>query len=55
MEIIGLDLHKRESQLACKALDGTVTDRRIATSRERLTAVFGDRPHAVGFQNVGTP
>ena len=46
MEIIGLDLHKRESQLAIKTLEGTVTDRRIATSRERFTAVFGDRPRA---------
>ena len=33
MEIIGLDLHKRESQLSSKADDGTITDRRIATSR----------------------
>jgi len=46
MEIIGFDLHKRESQLAFKEPNGTVTDRRIATSRERLTAIFGDRPQA---------
>jgi transposase len=46
MEIIGLDLHKRESQLCIKADDGTITDRRIATSRERFTAVFGERPCA---------
>ena len=38
MERIGLDLHKRESQLAINAADGTITDRRIATSRERFTA-----------------
>ena len=44
MEIIGLDLHKRESQLSIKAADGTITDRRIVTSRERFTAVFGERP-----------
>ena len=31
MEIIGLDLHKRESQLAIEAEDGTITDRRIVT------------------------
>jgi len=35
MEIIGLDLHKRDSQLASKAKDGTITDRRIVTSRAR--------------------
>ena len=46
MESIGLDLHKRESQLAIKADDGTITDRRIATSRERFTAVLGGRPRA---------
>ena len=46
MDIIGLDLHKRESQLSIKAEDGTITDRRIVTSRERFTAVLGDRPRA---------
>ena len=46
MEIIGLDLHKRERQLSSKADDGTITDRRIATSAERFTAVFGTRPRA---------
>ena len=46
MEIIGLDLHKRESQLSRTADDGTITDRRIATSRERFTAVVGARPRA---------
>ncbi len=46
MEIIGLDLHKREGQPSIKADDGTITDRRIANSRERFTAVLGDRPLA---------
>lgn len=46
MEIIGLDLHKRESQLAIKAEDSTITDRRIVTSRARFTAVLGGRPRA---------
>src|ERR1035437_4451383 len=46
MEIMGLDLHKRESQLSSKADDGTITGRRIATSRERFTAVLGGRPRA---------
>jgi len=46
MGIIGLDLHKRESQLPSKADDGTITDGRIVTSRERLTAVLGARPRA---------
>ncbi|WP_373057944.1 transposase [Gemmatimonas sp.] len=44
--IIGLDVQKRESQLSIKADDGSITDRRIATSRERFTAVFGELPQA---------
>ena len=36
MEIIGLDLHKRESHLSIRATDGSITDRRIATNRERF-------------------
>ena len=46
MEIVGLDLHQRESQLAIQAEDGTITDRRIATNRERFTAVLGARSRA---------
>jgi transposase len=46
MEIIGLDLHKRESQLCIRAEDGVITDRRIVTSRERFTAVLGNRASA---------
>ena len=46
MEIRGLDLHKRESQLSRTADDGTITDRRIVTSPERFTAVLGGRPRA---------
>ena len=46
LEMIGLDLHQRESQLSITADDGTITDRRIATSAERFTAVFGARPRA---------
>ena len=46
MEIIGLDRHKRASPRSITADDGTITDRRIATSAERFTAVFGTRPRA---------
>jgi transposase len=46
MEMIGLDLHKRESQLSMKSDDGVITERRIVTSRERFTAVLGNRPRA---------
>jgi hypothetical protein len=37
----GSDLHKRRNQLAIKAEDGTIAERRIVTSRERFTAVLG--------------
>ena len=43
MEIIGLDLHKRESQLCLRGEDGTISERRIVTTRERFTAVLGGR------------
>ncbi len=46
MDMIGIDLHKRESQLCILAADGTITERRIVTSRERFTAVLGARPTA---------
>jgi transposase len=46
MEIIGLDLHKRESQLCIRDETGLLTEQRIVTSRERFTAVLGARPHA---------
>jgi transposase len=46
MEMIGMDLHQRESQLCCRAENGALVERRIATTRARLTAVFGGRPRA---------
>ena len=45
MEIIGPDLHERECQLSINAADDTITDRRIAATRERYTAAFGARRH----------
>ena len=46
MTTIGLDLHKRESQLCIAYDDGTIQERRIVTSRDRFTAVLGDLPRA---------
>lgn len=46
MDNIGLDLHKRESQLCILTEDGEVIERRVVTSPERFTAVLGDRPRA---------
>jgi transposase len=46
MNTIGLDLHKRESQLAIIADDGSITERRIVTSCERFSAVLGSFDHS---------
>lgn len=54
MEIIGLDLHKRESQLCRKHPDGRVVDQRIATTRERFTAVLGGLPPAAILLEAST-
>jgi hypothetical protein len=46
MDNIGLALHKRETQLCVLAEDGTVTERRIVTTRDRFTAVLSGRAPA---------
>jgi hypothetical protein len=46
MDTIRVDLHKRERQLCILAPDGTATERRIVTNRERFSAVLGDRAPA---------
>ena len=46
MDTIGVDLHKRESQLCIITTEGELIERRIATSRARFTAVLGVRPRA---------
>ena len=45
MDYAAIDLHKKESQIRLVTTDGEIVDRRIHTSRDRLTAVFGGRPH----------
>ena len=46
MEIIGFDLHKRESQLCRRQPDGRIRDERIPTTRARLTEALGHCPPA---------
>jgi transposase len=46
MDSIGIDLHKRESQLCIITEDGELIERRILTSRERFSAVLGSRTPA---------
>jgi transposase len=44
MEYGAIDLHKKESQIRILTEDGEIVDRRIATTRDRLTALFWGRP-----------
>ena len=44
MEYGAIDLHKKESQIRILTESGEFVDRRVATTRERLTAVFWGRP-----------
>jgi transposase len=44
MDNIGVDLHQRESQLCILTETGDLIEQRIATTRERFTAVLGVRP-----------
>jgi transposase len=46
MDHIGIDVHKRESQICIETEDGEVIEKRIRTERERFAAVLGKRPRA---------
>ena len=44
MEYGAIDLHKKESQIRMLTEDGEIVDCRIATTPDRLTATFAERP-----------
>ena len=46
MDHIGIDVHKRESQLYILAQGGEVIEQRIRSEAERFAAVLGTRPRA---------
>src|SRR6266545_1193829 len=46
MDHIGIDVHKRESQICILAEGGEVVEQRIRTEPERFAAVLGTRPRA---------
>ena len=46
MDHIGIDVHKRESQIYILAEGGEVVEQRIRTEAERFGAVLGSRPRA---------
>lgn len=44
MDHVGIDVHKKESQVCILTEEGEVVEVRIATTRERLREVLGGRP-----------
>ena len=46
MDHIGIDVHKRDSQIYILAEGGEVIEQRIRTEGERFAAVLGARPRA---------
>jgi transposase len=55
MEYGAIDLHAKESQIRIVDAEGGVLfDRRIATTRARLSEVFGERPHLRIVLETGT-
>jgi transposase len=44
MDHVGIDVHKKESQVCILTQEGEVVEVRIATTRERLREVLGGRP-----------
>ena len=46
MDYIGIDVHKKESQICILAEEGELIEQRIRTEPERFAAVLGPRPRA---------
>ena len=46
MDHIGIDVHKKESQICILTEAGELIERRVRTEPQRFAAVLGDRPRA---------
>ena len=46
MDHIGIDVHKKESQVSILAEGGELIEQRVRTEPERCAVVLGDRPRA---------
>ena len=56
MDHIGIDVHKKESQICILGAEGELSEQRVRTTPDRFADVLGDRPRArVDFQQDGTP
>jgi transposase len=54
MDHIGIDVHKRDSQICIVAEGGEVIEQRIRTEPERFAAVLGKRPRARSLIEAST-
>ncbi len=54
MDHIGIDVHKKESQLGILGEEGQLSESRIRTTPERCAAVLEDRPRARILLEVST-
>jgi transposase len=54
MEDVGIDVHKRESQICVLTEDGELIERRIRTEVPRFAEVLSERPHARILIEAGT-
>ncbi|MDY7232114.1 IS110 family transposase [Hyalangium rubrum] len=54
MDFIGIDVHKRESQVCILAAGGEVVEKRIRTERERFAELLEGRPSARIFIEAST-
>jgi hypothetical protein len=52
MDHIGIDVHKRESQICILAEGGELIECRIRTEPERFAAVLGNRAQIIDGANV---
>jgi transposase len=43
---VGIDVHKRDSQICIQTAEGEIIELRVRTDRDRFTAVLGGRPRA---------
>ena len=49
MEYVGIDLHKKESQICLLTETGEVIERRTRTEPQRFAEVLGGRPRARAY------
>jgi transposase len=46
MDHIGIDVHKKDSQICILGAEGELSEQRVRTTSDRFAAVLGDRPRA---------